>query len=222
MSKIGASSPNTHLFRLEKVLVDGSIFAQHLRGRQEAPEGDRASDSRVVVRVGGLWLFFFFSLDGRIWLSVSVVPADFECLPMSSFTCPSPRERTAHFDLTSRAMRLASKASKTGRDAISRKGGSRRTRKREKCVCRPFLLRRFPFRRKIFLRGDQFFFFFLLLHFLFAYVSGRRPPFSRMMGNDAALPFPPSSYAAAAHSLPPKTRLELEELVDSLSSEVRL
>ena len=40
-----------------------------------------------------------------------------------------------------------------------------------------------------------------------------------MMGSDAAA-FPPSSYAAAAPAHP-KTRLELEELVDSLSSEVR-
>ena len=42
-----------------------------------------------------------------------------------------------------------------------------------------------------------------------------------MMGRGDASAFLSSSAAAAAAAAHPKTRLELEELVDSLSSEVR-
>lgn len=100
--------------------------------------------------------------------SLPILNADFE---LFFYLALLPTREQPTFDPTSRAMRLASKASKTGRDAISRRKRRKEKKGRERNAFAETMLRRtIPvFRRKIFERGDYFLLLFL------AYVSGRRP-----------------------------------------------
>ena len=251
---------SSHLLGLEEVLVDCPVLAQHLRGRQEAPEGDRARDPRVVARVGGLGLFFSFFDDV---VSLSIAGRFQKSLALFNSLSSSSRRALFYLDfyLESDAFGLEGLQDRTGRHF---EGKSGKEKGREKCDADWFAETTRNFERALSSRERSLHHSFLglaltssvLLHstvavffsavyrgrqaVLFSYIPreerrDQSPGATRggerdlnkskgegtmMRTNASAFPSSPpfSSAAAAAH---PKTRLELEELVDSLFLEVR-